>query len=345
VKQLKLKFIDFWPGFDSSNNPITEVLREHFELCFAEDPDFVIYSNFGFEHLEHDVPRVFYTSENLRPDFNICDYALGFDRMSFGDRYFRFTIYMFQRQAELHAIGGRVLLSAQRKFCNFIYSNAAADPARDAFFKMLSSYKAVDSAGRHLNNTGFRVKEKQGFQKDYKFSIAFENSSTHGYCTEKIIDAYRAGTVPIYWGDPDIGLDFNSNSFVNCHAYSRFEDVVKRIIELDSDEDAFARIYEAPFFRRPLLKYAFDPGFEEFLVHIFGQDSDAAFRRNRQFWGKAYETQHKKFAHYLTRLGRNPLFNLMEHLKMLGLRGTVAKVLEKHESRKSERRANKVPET
>ena len=171
-----------------------------------------------------------------------------------------------------------------------------------------------------------------------------DSSSTPGYCTEKLIDAYTAGTVPIYWGDSTVGLDFNTSAFVNCHDYPRFEDVVERIIELDRVEEAFMQVYQAPFFRRPFLQYTFDPGFEAFLVHIFDQDSFGAFRRNRQFWGKAYEAQHRKFAHYLSRLQRKPLFNLIEHVKMLGVRKAIAKIVEKREAWKAERRAGSIPE-
>jgi hypothetical protein len=209
MKTVRLQFVDFWPGFNPESNPLIDAIHKHFQVDTSPEPDFIIYSTFGFSHLEYDVPRILFTSENLRPDFNICDYALGFDRLSFGDRYYRFPIYLFERQEELHGIGKRTLAPGIRKFCNFIYSNPGAGPERDEFFHMLSRYKPVDSAGRHLNNTGFRVKDKASFQRGYKFSIAFENSSTPGYSTEKIIDAYCALTVPIYWGDPEIARDFN----------------------------------------------------------------------------------------------------------------------------------------
>jgi hypothetical protein len=344
MKTIKVRFVDFWPEFDPTENPITEVLQKHFDVRMTDEPDFLVYSNFGYSHLDYSVPRIFFTSENIRPDFNICDYALGCDRMAFGDRYFRFTVYMFQRQTQLHSMRGRRFLQKERRFCNFVYSNPSADPARDEFFHLLSKYKPVDSAGAHLNTTGFRVKNKQEFQKNYKFTIAFENSSTPGYCTEKLIDAYVAGTVPIYWGDPDVGLDFNENAFVNCHAYSGFDEVIQRIIELDRNDAAFAEVYEAPFLSRPLSGYAFDPGFEEFLMKVFNQDPAAAFRRNRQFWGRAYETQRRKFAHYITRLETRPFFSLREHLKILGLGGTIRKVGEKRQARLQAEKQSRLPD-
>ena len=336
MKTLKLAFVDFWPSFDPQANVLMEILKRHFDVRLVDDPDFVVYSNFGYAHLDHDVPRVFYTSENLRPDFNECDYALGCDRLTFGDRYFRFTNGLFDCQKELREIGPRRYVPASRKFCNFVYSNGHADPTRDRFFRLLSEYKQVDSAGRHLNNTGFRIVDKVSFQRDYRFSIAFENSSTDGYSTEKIIHAYCAGTIPIYWGDPQIGLDFNPESFVNCHDYPSLEKVVERVVALDTDEAAYRKVYEAPFLRRPLNGYAFEPGFEEFVVRTFNQDPARAFRRNREFWGKAYEAQRRKFASYITRIERDRLFSLREHLKIWGPVKTLRKYSEKAKERRTE---------
>ena len=50
-----------------------------------------------------------------------------------------------------------------------------------------------------MNNIGGAVSDKFAFQQKHKFSIAFENTSYCGYCTEKIVEAFVAGTIPIYW--------------------------------------------------------------------------------------------------------------------------------------------------
>ena len=39
-----------------------------------------------------------YTGENQVPDFNICDYAIGFHYIDFQDRYIRFPLYHFYQQ-------------------------------------------------------------------------------------------------------------------------------------------------------------------------------------------------------------------------------------------------------
>ena len=142
------------------------------------------------------------------------------------------------------------------EFCNYVYSNDAipSTAVRRAFCKLLMRYKRIDCPGRSLSNapTTFTVGErgdgasKIPFMKHYKFSIAFEHGSVPGYVTEKIIQPLEAGSIPIYWGCPNIARYFNSDAFINCHEYQNFEQVVERVIAVDNDPDLYARMLNAP---------------------------------------------------------------------------------------------------
>lgn len=295
---LKVKFVDL-PS-DSIKKKTLPILQKHFgDVIECDDPDFLFYSVFGYEHLKYDCVRIQWIGENLRPDFNICDYAIGFDHMEFGDRYIRIPLYYFYLEDYEKAIYKHLDVSVPRasdkKFCNFIYSNSAASPERECFFNMLSEYKRVDSGGKYINNIGEPVANKYEFQKQYKFSIAFENSSTDGYVTEKILQAFAAGTVPIYWGNPSVEKDFNGRAFINCHNYSTFEDVIKRVIEIDNNDELYYQYLREPigtptqFPANSLEKY------EEFLVHICSQKPSKAIRRSNIMYGKLYQEEQKIF--------------------------------------------------
>ena len=90
--------------------------------------------------------------------------------------------------------------------------------------------------------------DKLNFIKDRKFVIAFENSCGDGYTTEKLPDAFHAHTIPIYFGNPNVGRDYNPKAFINVNDYNSLEEVVEKVIELDNDDDAYmAMLKEPPF--------------------------------------------------------------------------------------------------
>jgi hypothetical protein len=55
---------------------------------------------------------------------------------------------------------------------------------------------------------------KRHMLEDYAFSVVIESNKTPGYFTEKIIDCFATGTIPIYWGDPDITTYFLGNGII-----------------------------------------------------------------------------------------------------------------------------------
>jgi len=68
----------------------------------------------------------------------------------------------------------------------------------------------VDLYGR-----GFReIDLKEEGLCDYMFSVAIENGQYATYFTEKLLDCFATGTVPIYLGTPDIGDYFNSDGII-----------------------------------------------------------------------------------------------------------------------------------
>jgi hypothetical protein len=50
--------------------------------------------------------------------------------------------------------------------------------------------------------------------KDYRFHIAIENCKRDYYFSEKLIDCFATGTIPIYWGCPSIGQFFNIDGMI-----------------------------------------------------------------------------------------------------------------------------------
>ncbi|MGI0107085.1 glycosyltransferase family 10 domain-containing protein [Salinimicrobium sp. WS361] len=306
-QQKKIWFTDFYKGFDPLDNYLYHLLKRHYELVLdPENPDYLIYSCYSRNFLKYQNSlRIYYTGENLVPDFNLCDYAIGFHYVDFEHRYLRFPNFaMLRDQVEkLTLPKNHTLTNLKNKeyFCNFIYANSQADPARDDFFDILGTYKSISSPGKHRNNSTMDVGErfendwmytKLSFQSKCKFTIAFENSSSPGYTTEKLMHAYISNSIPIYWGNPEATKDFNPQSFINCHDFGSFEEVVKKVQEIDENDELALKILNEPPFRNNITPFNLrEETLEKFLLSIFDQDPKMAFRRPQFGTTQNYEKE------------------------------------------------------
>ncbi len=249
-KRIKIYFVDFWPVFNKQDNFFLDFLKEDYEVVLdKENPDFLFYSVFGTEHYGYNCVKIFFTGENIRPNFQECDWALTFD-YSENPRNYRLPLYAFYEDVNKLTLPKPPideLFKEKTKFCNFIYSNPSCKK-RNEFFKKLSKYKKVDSAGRLYRNTSERIGDKIQFIRQYKFTFAFENESYPGYTTEKIFEPMISNSIPIYWGNPLVNRDFNEKSFLNYHQYGSDEELIKKIIELDNNDDLYKQMLAEPYF-------------------------------------------------------------------------------------------------
>ena len=61
------------------------------------------------------------------------------------------------------------------------------------------------------------AKNKQETLKKYNFALTFENCEYDGYISEKILHAFMAGAVPLYWGGGEFLKEtFPSNCYIDC---------------------------------------------------------------------------------------------------------------------------------
>lgn len=271
--EIKILFTDQPYGFQPQKNYIFRALKKRFDVVFSNQPEFVFYGPFGTDFLRyHGAVRIFMASEPVYPNFNDCDYAIGTLDLTVPGRYFKAPPYTDYGEDELwEAMLRRHTAdpaTSDRKFCNFIYSNATNGEGaqkRIDFCRMLTAYKTVDCPGKVMNNMRSKLDDRykqmkrgneQGFNdkwvwskleflKNYKFTIAFENTCLPGWTTEKLIHPFMASSIPIYWGDPDVGRYFNEKAFINANS-GDFEAVIRRVRELDTDRDAYLEMLAQP---------------------------------------------------------------------------------------------------
>lgn len=303
-KTVKIKYIGFWTGFDPETFSITQILRKHFDVKVCDDADFVITSCIGnfYDILDYPQVRIMYIGENYIPDMNFIDYSISPYPVKLLDRCFHLpqsmkadkeNAYLAHRsQGEITF--DRKLLESKTVFANFCASHESEHNIRGDFFKKLCEYKKVDSIGTYLNNTDTYVKgsdgSKRAYQKKCKFSLCFESTSHAGFNTEKIVDAFASDTIPVYYGDPYIGDIFNKKAFIDISDYPTVDDAIQRIVELDNDDEQYLQMLNQPVFVDPEYPARLEREYEEFLVHIFEQTPQEAYRRCRIYYPHYYES-------------------------------------------------------
>lgn len=285
-KVIKLKFTDGFP--ENRFRLFKDRLEEEFEIVFSDNPDYLFCGCYSDDYAKYPKAiRILFMGENMTPDFNLYDYAIGFDHLSFGDRYLRYPLSLCDKTSLERALHKHEMSDEyfkRDKFCNFVYSNNwCQTEIRNRIFNELSEkYKHVDSGGKVMNNIGGLVKDKHEFLKQYKFTLSIENSSYPGYSTEKITDAFAAGSIPIYWGDPRITEIFNPKSFIRINDFETLEDCIDFIKEVDTNDDLYMAMQREPILPnntegRQLFEEPNVMG--EFIADIFRRSKEDAKRR------------------------------------------------------------------
>ncbi|RDU71564.1 alpha-1,3-fucosyl transferase [Helicobacter aurati] len=270
-KAIAMRIVDWDDEENEENfykNYFVKILSKKYHINYSDKPDFLLYGSFGKKHLQYECVRIFYTGENVRTDWNIADYGIDFDFLEFGDRHLHLPLFMLYTRDLLLAATkhsrAQQFMESKQKFCSFLASNPHGDPYREQLFKAICQYKKVDSGGQWLNNIGFCIGDrysdfsspKAEWLPAYKFNLCPENSSYLGYVTEKIIQSYANGCVPIYWGDWSLcdkqyatnRFVFNPRAFINAHDFENFADLLEEIKRIDNDDNAYFAMLKEPAF-------------------------------------------------------------------------------------------------
>jgi hypothetical protein len=285
MKKIKVWFASFWGRFDIYDNLFTYTLSQRYNIEITPDNPDIVISNHFIERYQN-AKMVYFSGEPFY-ELGVNDYALTSFYID-DSKFFRVPLYLlyaydYYKSGFTNSYGAILkksnlldFLFGKTEFCNYIARGPGGTPRRTEFFQKLSQYKKVDALGQHFNN-GPIVPGESGsiegsiekckVQSNYKFSIAFENSSEYngkiGYTTEKIFEPMIAMSIPIYWGNPKIEYDFNPNSFINWNDYGSDEKVIERIIEIDNDKDLYSDYVTANYVNNTKL---FDI---DYLVNIF----------------------------------------------------------------------------
>lgn len=275
----RIGFSDMWDGFRPEYNMITLMLQasgvKRDVIGVTEGPmDVLLFGPFGdaWKKFPIALPKIHYTGENTEPimrdDIRL---NIGFKHLDMNDgRYLRLPLWMLEInwfRADAQRIGnpkpisidicckGSADLESRNKFCAFVVTNPR-QPMRNVAFQWLSQYKSVDSAGRLFNNIGPSIFAGLGggggelvkveFYKQYRFVLAYENDSSPGYTTEKLLHAKAAGCVPIYWGDPKVERDFDTAGFIDARSVTTSGELIRLVKEVEENPELWRKKSAVP---------------------------------------------------------------------------------------------------
>jgi hypothetical protein len=153
--------------------------------------------------------------------------------------YFLYSPHLYKQRKYIN--------NKREYFLGYCSSNKVIE--REKIFNLFVNKKGIEmchSYGKCYGNypkTNKRKIQNKWYGDDiidkyskYQFVIAMENTCKDGYITEKIINAFYSGAIPIYWGCNSINKYFNEKAFININNFNSFEDCVDYVINL-TDED------------------------------------------------------------------------------------------------------------
>jgi hypothetical protein len=269
-RPINVYYANFWSGAgkDDFFSYVLSLCCEHGVNTVGdiESADICLSSVFGNEHTPYE-KTIFYIGENLRPDFRRARYFMSHDIDTWGGRNFYLPLWMLHVRwpgmgegvtpiTHHHSTEQPVSIedlvqertgsvwSNKTKFCAIICSNPEA--LRMNLFSEISRYKKVDGFGPAFGKPVLLPKHE--ILNEYKFCLCPENSYYPGYVTEKLLHAYAAGVVPIYFGGlTERGL-FNRRAFVDYSESFNVTALLAQIVALDSLKDLYDSVYREPLF-------------------------------------------------------------------------------------------------
>ena len=253
---LKLAYLNYWKD-PSNDNYFTEFIKTNIgEVKIVkpnETPDVLVTSVCGNINNVRDVKakcKIFYYGENLNrfPPYNndvllrdTYDLIVGFKKTDFSKKQIRFPLWLMYYKYYKWDEDNNILKFIQSKYSENIkidkkiFASLVARHDRGGQRTIIANevqkYGKImyPSAFRKNTSIGSTALDKINYISGGTYNICPENSAYEGYFTEKIFQAFQAGTIPIYWaiGHPEPNI-INKNKYCFCNLGSK-ENISKNI--------------------------------------------------------------------------------------------------------------------
>ena len=197
--------------------------------------------------------NIWYTAENIRPflDWNYDAY-LSYDLDSYMgiNQYLPLWVCRLGPTTE-SANETQLALTQRRKFTvhrskNFAVVASNPEQIRNHFIANLQKFEKVEIFGK----LGKQISNKNEVLKDFNFNICFENDCYPGYVTEKAIEAYLSGCIPV-WRGVDAGNFLNKDAIIDVTNMSVI-DAIQEVQRISKDFELMAEMKSAPLLSKTI---------------------------------------------------------------------------------------------
>ena len=255
---MKIKLVDDNLGKQTNLSPF--IKAPHPFSKSEKDPDWVIFTDqkcFTSEVSKYSCHKAAWIIEppvvNGENHINITKIHHKFDYVFSYNRWIekRIPNFKFVPHAGSWIREEDIAIHEKSKLCSVIMSNKEWNAGHRQRLSILNHIKndKIDGFGKACKNY---IENKIDGLKDYMFSIAMENEAppflfdpSNDYFSEKILDCFLSGTIPIYLGNPRISKYFNPDGIIiiNEHAQARkqIESITKEMYyaKLDAVKENF----------------------------------------------------------------------------------------------------------
>ena len=217
---------------------------EHFSFV-TENPDYtIIFGRTDWEKITTPKDRTFYFSQEPlwspnEPKTDISDYCSKIfvaDKLMYPDKdeYIEGLFPMFY--------GGRGDEHNDVEYCwDLRLKDYECEKTKNVSLILSAKQTTIGHRLRHVVNKTYPHIDSYGYNnpienkitalKDYRFSVVIENCQKDYYFSEKLIDSFITGTIPIYWGCPSISHFFDTNGMLIFNTLNELELIINNLNE------------------------------------------------------------------------------------------------------------------
>ena len=216
--------------------------------------------SFNLQPSRNATVNIFYTGENERPPLGDWDAYLSFDQYSFGGKNAYLPLWWITctdiarlkpspyllRNLTIKSLLSRrkANYDKRRKFCVAFIGKAY--PFRMQSLSELSKIGKIEVFGAVARKN---VKSKFTAAQNFRFVFCFENDLYPGYVTEKVIEAWATGAIPLYWGKDVFGY-INPKAIINLADFDNFDNFISYVEKVNNSKVLWEKIASEPILLR-----------------------------------------------------------------------------------------------